>query len=153
MFKYTFTELDESISVFQDAGQQSTEMQDGFLIVEILQRDGSPVPRATVILYTVQDGKPVTMRVVQTGIDGRTERMPLAAPAMKFSLLETSIDVPSITFSMRIELEGYYTQTFRDTKVFAGTETMHTITLSPLPLGVSNVEIPGGTEIPTSGPA
>lgn len=138
MFKYTFS--DKAVPVFQqdNTTQEKTEMQDGYMLIEVIRPDGSPIPKVSVMVYTLQNGKPVTERVVQTGIDGRTETISLAAPVKKYSLTETSIDVQFSVFILRLEIEGYYTEIYKNAPVFPATTITYKCTLTPLPFGVKN---------------
>jgi hypothetical protein len=138
MITYTF--FNETYTAFQQDGTSSrrVDMQNGFLFVEVFTADGRPIPRASILIYTENNGKVETAKVERTGIDGRTQRIALAVPAKEFSLLETSIQVPYKTFSIRIEIEGYYTETYRNVQIYTDTTITLKATLSPLPLGVNN---------------
>ncbi len=117
-------------------------MEDGFLTVEVISgRDDTPIPRATVMIYSEENGL-IMQRVLLTGINGKTETVALSAPAKRFSLMEISVIIPYSRYTIRIESQGYYTNVYRNAQVFADTLSIQTSRMTPLPFGVR-----GGPEI------
>jgi hypothetical protein len=116
------------------------EMQDGFLTVRAVSSvDDSPLPRATVMIYSEDRGRPQTQKVLETGVDGNTEKMTLPAPAKKYSLSATSVVVPYSRYTIRVEFPGFYTNVYKNAQVFADTTTTQESRMDPLPFGVKNV--------------
>lgn len=130
------------------------EMQNGYLTVRVISSvDDSPLSRATVMIYSEDEGRPVTNKVLETGIDGNTEKIALLAPAKKYSLTATSVVVPYSRYTIRVEFPGYYTNVYKNAQVFADTTTIQESRMDPLPFGVRNA--PGMEKvytIPTPGP-
>ena len=115
------------------------EMQDGYLTVRVVSSvDDSPMSRATVMIYSEDHGRPVTNKVLETGIDGNTEKVALSAPAKKYSLTATSIIVPYSRYTIRVEFPGFYTNVYQNSQVFADTTTIQESRMDPLPFGVRN---------------
>lgn len=105
------------------------------------------------MIYSEDEGKPVTNKVLETGIDGNTERIALPAPAKKYSLSATSVVVPYSRYTIRVEFPGYYTNVYKNAQIFADTTTIQESRMDPLPFGVRNA--PGMEKvytIPTPGP-
>ncbi len=131
------------------------EMQNGYLTVRVVSSiDDSPLSRATVMIYSEDQGRPVTNKVLETGIDGNTEKIALPAPAKKYSLSATSVVVPYSRYTIRVEFPGYYTNVYKNSQVFADTTTIQESRMDPLPFGVRNA--PGMEKvytIPTPGPS
>lgn len=116
------------------------EMQNGYLTVRAVSAvDNSPLPRATVMLYSEDQGRPQTQKVLETGVDGNTETIPLPAPAKKYSLTATSVVVPYSRFTIRVEFPGFYTNVYKNAQVFTETTTTQESRMDPLPFGVKNV--------------
>ena len=151
MITYTF--FNETYTEFlqEGIGAKKVELQNGFLIVEAVTADGIPLPRTSVMVYRTENGKEVTERVVRTGIDGRTQRIALAVPAKKFSMLDTNVQVPYKSFSIRLETEGYYTETYADAQIYADTTITFMSKLTPLPLGVSIARAPARAALTGTG--
>lgn len=115
------------------------EMQNGYLTVRVVSSvDDSPVSKATVMIYSEDEGRPVTNKVLETGIDGNTEKIALPAPAKKYSLSATSVIVPYSRWTIRVEYPGYYTNVYKNSQVFADTTTIQESRMDPLPFGVRN---------------
>ena len=115
------------------------EMQDGFLTVRAVSSvDDSPLPRATVMIYSEDQGRPQTQKVLETGVDGNTEKVALSAPAKKYSLSATSVVVPYSRYTIRVEFPGFYTNVYKNSQIFADTTTTQESRMDPLPFGVKN---------------
>jgi hypothetical protein len=132
----------------------NVEMQNGYLTVRVVSSvDDSPLSRATVMIYSEDQGRPVTNKVLETGIDGNTEKIALPAPAKKYSLSATSVVVPYSRYTIRVEFPGFYTNVYKNSQVFADTTTIQESRMDPLPFGVRNA--PGMEKvytIPIPGP-
>jgi hypothetical protein len=133
---------------------QNIEMQNGFLRVRVLSASSEePLAKATVMIYSEDDGAPETQKVLVTGVDGNTETVALSAPAKKYSLLATSVIVPYSRYTIRVEYPGYYTNIYKNAQVFAATTTIQESSMDPLPFGVK--QAPGMEKvytIPETGP-
>ncbi len=133
---------------------QNIEMQNGFLRVRVLSASTEePLSKATVMIYSEDQGAPQTQKVLTTGVDGNTETVALSAPAKKYSLLATSVVVPYSRYTIRVEYPGYYTNIYKNAQVFAATTTIQESSMDPLPFGVKNA--PGMEKIytiPPTGP-
>lgn len=117
----------------------SIEMQDGFLTVRAVSSvDDSPLTRATVMIYSEDQGRPQTQKVLETGVDGNTEKVALSAPAKKYSLSATSVVVPYSRYTIRVEFPGFYTNVYKNAQIFADTTTTQESRMDPLPFGVKN---------------
>lgn len=135
MLIYTFT--DSVAETFQDT-TRNQKNPNGFITLEVLRSDRTPIPKVAVLIYTESGGKAVTDRVLNTGVDGRTEAIPFSVPVKNFQQGKTAIDVPFLKFTIRLELEGFYTSIFRDVHIFADATTLQTIIMDPLPFGIKN---------------
>jgi len=133
---------------------QNIEMQNGFLRVRVLSASSEePLAKATVMIYSEDGGAPQTQKVLVTGVDGNTETVALSAPAIKYSLLATSVIVPYSRYTIRVEYPGYYTNIYKNAQVFAATTTIQESSMDPLPFGVK--QAPGMEKvytIPETGP-
>ena len=87
--------------------QRGIEMDDGFLIVRTLRPDGSSLENATVKIT----GRGTEL-VYHTDSNGRTGKIPLPAPATKYSLSATSVVVPYTVYDVRAEYPGFYTNVY-----------------------------------------
>lgn len=136
MLSYRF--LDDAAPAFQ-VSEEGGRTQSSYLTLQVLNPDRTPAPKVVITIYAEQDTKPVTEKVLRTGLDGRTERIMLAVPAKSYSLLTSRIEVPFLTFSIRLEAEGYFTETYRMQRIYAESSVVQTLVLTPLPLGSTPV--------------
>lgn len=121
------------------ASSATIEMQEGYLSVRAISSvDDSPLPRATVMIYSEDRGRPQTQKVLETGLDGKTETIALLAPAKKYSLSATSVVVPYSRYTIRVEFPGFYTNVYKNAQIFADTTTTQESRMDPLPFGVKN---------------
>lgn len=115
------------------------EMQNGYITVRAVSSvDDSPLPKATVMIYSEDQGHPQTQKVLETGVDGNTEKVALSAPAKKYSLSATSVVVPYSRYTIRVEFPGFYTNVYKNAQIFADTVTTQESRMDPLPFGVKN---------------
>lgn len=136
MLTYRFS---DTTPAFQET---TAGTQRSYLTLQVLTREGTPVPQVAITLYAERGSKPVTERVLRTGVDGRTERIELNIPAKNYTLLDTNIEVPYLIFSIQLSVEGYYTETYRLMRIYADTVNMETLILTPLPLGATKAPQP-----------
>lgn len=136
MLSYRFSE--DAVPAFQ-VTEEGGQTQNSYLTLQVLNPDRTPVPQVVITIYAEQDKKLVTERVLRTGVDGRTERIMLAVPAKSYTLLTSKIEVPFLTFSIRLEAEGYFTETYSLQRIYAESTIVQTLVLTPLPLGATPV--------------
>lgn len=137
MLTYTF---------FQEPQGGQEPGRAGYLMVETADAQGATLHRVDITVLSGSNGKYETRRALKTGIDGRTERAELTVTGREEPLGETGLVVPFAEFRVRADLEGYYTQIYKEVRVYADTDTVLKIALRTLPLGVKNASLPPFTE-------
>ena len=96
----------------------------GFLQVLVrTARDSLPIPSAEVLIES-----PTLTRGLITDESGRTDAIPLPAPAPQGSLSADGKD-PFALYRVTVKKEGFYTQLTENVPVFAGITSLQPITL------------------------
>lgn len=107
-------------------------------------RQALPVPGAKV---TVSQGEPPFSRVLYTGSSGKTPPLLLAAPPRELGLTAQREQLPYSTCDALIEAPGYLPVTVKGIQLWADTQALEELELSPVPrasdpLAGDNVIIP-----------
>ena len=128
MLRYSFANEQEE--------KKEIKTENGFLLVEVLRPDESPVSLATVSLMNLINNVSNTYKVLKTGIDGKTESIKLPVPKANFSLTNKNTVLPYLVFSLSVEADGFYTDIFNVVPIYPNTTTLQSIVLTPIPFGV-----------------
>ena len=111
----------------------------GYLIVHVTTARGAiPLEGAEITLR--QSRGPTDMNgdvlsVLYSGRDGKTESIPLPAPARSYSLepARDGTPVPYSLYNADVRMEGFYTQSYIRIPVFDGITSIQRASLIPLP--------------------
>ena len=111
----------------------------GKLVFRVTTAGGAiPLPGAEITLRQSRaptDTGGNVIAVLRSGIDGKSETLPLPAPARGYSL-EPSRDgapVPYALYNADVRLDGFYNQSFIRIPVFDGITSIQNASLIPLP--------------------
>lgn len=116
--------------------QAENQTENGFLLVEVLKPDESPISLATISLMNKISDVDNTYKVLRTGIDGKTESIELPVTRAKYSLTNLNIVLPYLIYSLSVEAVGFYTHILKVIPIYPHTTTILRIVLTPLPFGV-----------------
>lgn len=92
-----------------------------------------PLPGVTVL---ITNGSGRNMRLEYTAItnaSGETEKIPLPAPPLAFSLDSDETAIPYSTYDVSVYADGYYRQISEKVPVFPGTTSRQIFSMIPLP--------------------
>ena len=109
----------------------------GYLLVRVSTAQGAiPVPGARVTVrdnlgIEVSGSRGSVITVMTTDRDGRTERIPLAAPP-KGDALSPNGAVPYATYNIDVEAQGYYNQFFHAVPVYDTITSIQPALLVPI---------------------
>lgn len=125
--------MDENKTNFSETTDEKTESSnnsgEGTLRVQVTTAGGAvPIDGATVTI-TDKDGNFIEKQT--TDNSGRTEPVALPAPPFEYSQKPGSI-LPYSTYSMRVEMPGYYTEEFLNIAVFDTVASIQPVALEPL---------------------
>ena len=111
----------------------------GFLQVLVrTARDSLPIPSAEVLIQS-----PTLSRGLITDESGRTDAIPLPAPASQGSLSAGGND-PFALYRVTVKKEGFYTQSTENVPIFAGITSLQPVNL------IGRAEYGSDTLIPQS---
>ena len=130
----TFLSPDEQKS----PGATNQQNKNGFLVVEVLHTDETPISLAAVMIYSENKGELVTHKVLQTGINGKTE--PICFHFIDQNIIICSgIPIASpANFFIRVEYGGYYTNIYKNAHVVPDMLAIQTSYMIPLAFGMKN---------------
>lgn len=107
---------------------------EGYLIVQVSSALGAvPIPNATVVVRTVNDGAPKIYSVMTTDIDGKTPTLAIPAPDPSFSFIPGGTTVPYSIVNIEVAAEGYYGYTALNVPIFAGQTSIQSVNAIPVP--------------------
>lgn len=126
-------------------GQTDRRGKNGFLIVEVLRTDGSPISLATVMIYSEIQSEIIMCKVLQTGINGKTEPVCFNfAQKNVYVCGGAPIALPA-KFTIRVEYSGYYTNVYKNAQIPPDILAVQTSYMVPLAFGTKN--LPGQEKI------
>lgn len=105
----------------------------GYVIVQATTASSAiPLEGARVRIYRAEQGDYEVLYNLVTGPDGRTERVPLTAPARSMSL-SPSDGKPYASYSIEVSRDGYEGALFSAVPIFDGITAIQQANLVPLP--------------------
>lgn len=130
------------ISPDDQKGPEQTNRQNsknGFLVVEVLQTDRTPLSLSAVMIYSENQGEVVTHKVLYTGINGKTEPICFDIINQKLLLCGGFPVASPPKFTIRVEYNGFYTNIYKNVQIFADTLAVQTCFMTPLAFGMKNM--------------
>ena len=113
---------------------QPSSMGSGFLVVQVTTANGSiPLSDAAVTIRSVDTGEKNVLFELRSGMDGRTERVPLPAPPRAESLNFDNPRPPFSLYSIEVSLPQYQAAHYDNVPVFDGITAIQQANLAPLP--------------------
>jgi hypothetical protein len=138
---HTFLSPDGQPGLVQTGRQENN----GFLIVEVLLTDRTPISLATVMIYSEVQDQITMYKVLQTGINGKTE-------PVCFNFAENNVYICGgapialpAKFTIRVEYSGFYTNLYKNAQIPKDTLSVQTSLMIPLAFGTKN--LPGQEKI------
>ncbi len=108
----------------------------GYLTVSVTTAsDAIPLPGVVITVSQTENGRDVTLAVLQTDRDGRTEKIMLPAPPQSNSLTPTPNGPAYSLYNIQAEKEGYYSSNSLNVPVFPDVTSIQPVRLIPLPAG------------------
>ena len=94
-------------------GTDRQKTKNGYLVVEVLETDKTPISLASVMIYSEYRGELMMHKVLLTGINGKTEPICFQIKNQGIMVCEGApSDIPA-KFTIRVEYNGFYTKTRR----------------------------------------
>ena len=99
--------------------------------------DAIPIRDSTVTISQLSDGVDKTVKILTTDIDGKTDIIILPTPPKENSLTPNPLGPSYAVYNVRVDKEGYYTQSSLNVPIFTGITSIQPIRLIPLVYGQS----------------
>ncbi len=118
----------------------------GYLVVNAsTASDAIPIVGAVVTVSQLTDGRDVPFVILQTDVDGRTDKIQLPTPPPGNSLTPNPTGPSYALYNIEITKDGYYSSNSLNVPVFAGVTSIQPIRLIPV---ISGYTLQGDRVIP-----
>lgn len=126
-------EADTSSDQFFQSNAKNTE--EGWIQVIVRKGDNAyPIPDASVIINSTEDGQLKLISNTMTDESGKTELIAVPAPNVSYSLESDNNVRPYALYNVSVFADGYFREKSVNVPVFAGITSVQQFNLVPLPL-------------------